>query len=245
MAGSHKFRREEEVVQAALVLDRDGKRPEAIALQERYHHLGTDAKGTLAGRIKRRWLQEGNQEDAQWALGLYEQALAIAGAVPESGRKRDQICYHAINIAFMKFVAFDNLRDAKERAKMALENAQVSSSDIWSVLTQAEAYLYLGERERFLKKYREAFGMNADRWQLVSAGQQAQYVAAKFADAALQESTKEIFDPKSSAGALIVGTCEGQRLNPLAVVGTGFCDPPIGRWEIKLGGHRVYTFDLS
>jgi pimeloyl-ACP methyl ester carboxylesterase len=196
LVGSHEFHREEEVVQAALVLDRDGKRPEAIALLEKYHHLGTDAKGTLAGRIKRRWMQEGNEGDAHWALGLYEQALGIAGAAPESSRKHSQMFYHAINIAFMKFVAFDNLKDAQEMAKTALDHVNVSPPDIWSVSTAAEAYLYLGEHERSLEKYREAVGMNAERWQLVSAGQQAQCVVAKFADATLQESIKEIFDPK-------------------------------------------------
>ena len=77
-AGFQQLTTQEQVVEAALALDVAGQRPDAIALLERYQYFGTDVKGTLAGRIKRRWVQEGQDGDAHWASGLYQSALQTA-----------------------------------------------------------------------------------------------------------------------------------------------------------------------
>ncbi len=187
---------DEQLVQAALALDRDGKREEAIALLKAKPNLGTDAKGTLAGRLKRRWLQERHDGDARWAWELYRESLAIAQSLPESDFRTGQIFYHAINCAFLERVAFDNADRAREMATLALEFAQKGKPDIWSVATVAEAYLYLGNYDKALEKYREASALKAEPWQLLSAGQQAQHVASKIGDAALQQALKDIFDPR-------------------------------------------------
>jgi pimeloyl-ACP methyl ester carboxylesterase len=195
-AGRRDFQTQAQVVEAALALDRDNKRAEAVALLERYQYLGTDVKGTLAGRIKRRWLQDGDEGDAYWALGLYESALRTARAAPETQEAIDQVFYHAINVAFLKQVAFGRTMEAREMAGLALEYSKRKiPPDIWSVATEAEAFLYLGDGQKALDKYREAVEMKAESWKLISAGQQAQQIAAKLGDRDLQEKLKAIFDP--------------------------------------------------
>src|SRR5207247_900581 len=104
--------------------------------------LGTDVKGTLAGRIKRRWLQDGEEGDANWALGLYQSALHIARCAPETQEAIGQVFYHAINVAFLNQVALQRAEPAREMARLALEYARKKAPpDIWSVATEAEAFL--------------------------------------------------------------------------------------------------------
>ena len=93
---------QQEVVRAALALEQSGRRDEATALLQRYQDLGTDVQGTLAGRIKRMWIENEDLGFAGHALDLYQGALDVA---LKSG-DRDQIYYHSINIAFLEFVAF-------------------------------------------------------------------------------------------------------------------------------------------
>ena len=194
--GRQKFTTQEQVVEAALALDRANKRSQAIELLQRYQHLGTDVAGTLAGRIKRRWLQDGDEEDAKWALVLYETALRTARAAPETQDTIGQVFYHAINVAFLKQVAFERTDEACEMARLALEFARKQAPpDIWSVATEAEAHLYLGEYDQALAKYRAAVEMKPETWKLVSAGQQAQQIAGHAGDRQLQERLKAIFDP--------------------------------------------------
>jgi pimeloyl-ACP methyl ester carboxylesterase len=195
-SGKLKFQEEATLVQAALVLDRENRREEAIKLLEQHKDIGTDAKGTLAGRIKRRWLHDANPADAQWALDLYAEALEIA-----RGRKDDaQVFYHAINVAFLKLVAFDDSEGAREMAAVALEHAVNCEGDerqgMWSIATQAEASLYLGrvnDARRLYARLPKAPGV--EHWQLLSAGEQAQYVAGKLKDTVLQTDLKQMFDP--------------------------------------------------
>ena len=63
---------QQEVVRAALALEQNGKRDEAMALLQRYQKLGTDVQGTLAGRIKRLWIGNEDRGFAQHALALYK-----------------------------------------------------------------------------------------------------------------------------------------------------------------------------
>ena len=186
-----------EVVNAALTIDREGRRSEAVALLERYKHFGTDVTGTLAGRIKRRWIQENGKGDAEWALFLYEDALATARAKSDI----DQIFYLAINVAFLKLVAFDAPQGAADMARLALENAtKKSPPDVWSIATEAEAWLYLGDEQKALAKYAEVIRLSPDRWKLVSTSQQGQQVAAKQGKSALEQQIKALFEPQLSTG---------------------------------------------
>ena len=49
-----------------------------MALLQRHQGLGTDVQGTLAGRIKRMWMENEDLSFAQHALDLYRGGLDVA-----------------------------------------------------------------------------------------------------------------------------------------------------------------------
>jgi pimeloyl-ACP methyl ester carboxylesterase len=181
---------EPEVVQAALAFERDGNRTRAIQLLEEYTELGTDVQGALAGRIKRQWLQEGDDEDAAWAAELYRNALATAAARND----HEQAYYHAINLAFLALVKDDDADGARRFAAIALDHTAKSPREFWRVATEAEAGLYMGDYDRARDLYREAMTMGVPQWRLLSAGFQAQHVAAKLNEPAVSEMLRGVFD---------------------------------------------------
>ena len=182
---------EEDVVRAALALEQNGRRDEAMALLQRYQTLGTDIQGTLAGRIKRMWIENEDQGFAQHALDLYQRALEAA----QEMRNPSQIYYHSINVAFLEFVAFNRVDHARKMAKLALYNASLSEANIWSVATQAEANLYLGHRDLALELYKHMLAFNAEPWEHASTAFQAGQIASKLKDIQLANSLEDIFTP--------------------------------------------------
>ena len=182
---------QQEVVRAALALEQHGKRDEAMALLQRYQALGTDVQGTLAGRIKRLWIGNEDQGFAQHALALYQEALDMARKIGD----RSQIYYHSINVAFLEFVAFDRVERAREMAELALENASLDKANAWSVATQAEANLYLGQRDLALDLYQHTLAFEAEPWERASTALQAGQIASKLKDRQLADRLEEIFTP--------------------------------------------------
>lgn len=183
---------QEEIVDAALALDRQNQREESIRLLQRYQTRGTDVQGVLAGRIKRLWLENEADGHAQWALELYQHALDQAVDKGNHG----QIYYHAINVAFLNLVALDQSDRAKEMAQLALLHCGQAEPDVWNLATQAEANLYLGNRALALDLYRKVaeFG-GVDGWKTASASFQAGHLAIKLGDAELLETLDDIFSP--------------------------------------------------
>ena len=182
---------EVEVVRAALALEQTGKRDEAMALLQRHQTLGTDVQGTLAGRIKRMWIENEDLGFAQHALSLYQEALDKARQTGDAS----QIYYHAINVAFLEFVAFDRLDKAREMAKLALTNASAAEEDVWSVATQAEANLFLGSCDVALDFYRRMLAIEDEPWKYSSTALQAGQIASKLNDGQLADRLEEIFTP--------------------------------------------------
>ena len=182
---------QEEVVRAALALEQNGKRDEAMALLQRYQTLGTDVQGTLAGRIKRMWIENEDLGFAQHALTLYRGALDVARTMGVAS----QIYYHSINVAFLEFVAFNRVESAQEMAKLALENASGAEESAWSVATRAEANLYLGHRDLALDLYRRMRAFNVESWEYASTALQAGQIASKLNDSQLADRLEEIFTP--------------------------------------------------
>jgi pimeloyl-ACP methyl ester carboxylesterase len=184
---------ESEVVNAAIRLDLDGKRREAIALLERHLHLGAGVRRILGGRYKRLWLDSGDQAHAERAFELYRGGLETA----EADSDHAQVYFHAINLAFLAYVAFDRKDEAARLARLALEHCAQAPRDVWRVATEAEAHLYLDQPARALEIYREVMRMGAARWQLQSAGQQAYVLAKRLGDRGLQEKLQTLFNPES------------------------------------------------
>ena len=182
---------QQEVVRAALALEQSGKRDEAMALLQRYQTLGTDVQGTLAGRIKRLWIGNEDPGFAQHALALYQEALDIAREIGD----RSQIYYHSINVAFLEFVAFDRVERAREMAELALENASLDKANAWSVATQAEANLYLGDRDLAVDLYHRTLEFDAEPWERASMALQAGQIASKLEDRQLADRLEDIFTP--------------------------------------------------
>ena len=94
-----------------------------------------------------------------------------------------QIYYHAINVAFLEFVAFDRIERAREMAALALESAALTTeANAWSVATQAEAHLYLGHQDLALDLYHRALGFDVEPWERASMALQAGQIASKLRD---------------------------------------------------------------
>src|SRR5579883_529681 len=180
-----------QVVDAALALDRAGKRHESVALLEENKALGTDVAGTLAGRFKRMWLESGDDYHAKRALALYESALAEARTKADHA----QIHYHAINVAFLNFVAFEQPAKVREMAELAQSSAGIANDRVWSLATQAEAKLYLGDVSGAIALYRRVKELSPEPWQLASTGLQAAQIAGKLGNAPLLDALREIFSP--------------------------------------------------
>jgi len=180
-----------DVVNVALALDRQDQRKQAIAFLQAHQSLGTRVQATLAGRIKRMWLQSGAAKDLSWALELYEAALQHE--LERDGRP-EQVAYLAINAAFLRQVGMSDVRGARRMARLALQHGQAARPARRRLALQAEARLYLGQTQAALELYRELKTQPAKRWELVSTGQQALQVAAKLGDAALQEEIRTIFE---------------------------------------------------
>ena len=193
---------QQDVVRAALALEQNGKRDEAMALLQRYQALGTDVQGTLAGRIKRMWLENEDLGFAQHALALYQEALDEARKISDVS----QIYYHSINVAFLEFVAFDQVQRAREMAELALESASLAKESAWSVATQAEANLYLGHRDLALDLYQRMLTFEAEPWEYASTALQAGHIASKLKDSQLADKLEKIFTPTvGQANRIFVG----------------------------------------
>jgi tetratricopeptide (TPR) repeat protein len=177
-----------EIVDAALALDRAGRRAESIALLERHKEKSTDIKGTLGGRLKRLWLESEQVEDGARALALYQEAL-------EGATSPEQIHYLAINVAFMKLLFANDADGARAMATVALEHAAASDRDAWTTATIAEAYLHLGRTSEALAEYQKLLTLKAEPWKHQSASLHAGRIAAKRRDRELAEALEAIFTP--------------------------------------------------
>src|SRR5439155_903518 len=134
------------------------------------------------------WLENDQKEYAERALAEYQVAL-------KSTQDPEQIYYHAINVAFMKFVYSDDVAAAQSMATLALKHAAPAGNDVWKTATIAEGHLYFGRIEESLKEYRKLLTLGAETWKLRSASLQAGRIAAKLNDRALAEELETIFTP--------------------------------------------------
>jgi pimeloyl-ACP methyl ester carboxylesterase len=189
---------ERHLVDLALALEGVGRSGDAIELlKEHGGGHGTDAKGVLAGRLKRAWQAEGRQDDGDAAFALYTEALAEATANGDS----DQCYYHAINVAFLELAFRGDRRAAEENARLALQHAAASPPGTWRSATEGEAHLILGDFNEAIAKYREAVGRDPEPHALESTYGQALMVISEIEQPDLRAALDAVFRPPQEVPA--------------------------------------------
>lgn len=177
------------LVMLALAYASIGQEAKAIEVVEERGEKSTDLMGVLAGRLKRRWILDRQQEDADRATRLYSDALARA----EKDADPDQASYHAINVAFLA-LAVDNDKAAVEKyAKKALQHCAKASESVWKAATEGEANLYLGSEQKAISGYQAALDKNPSPRQITSMFQQAVRVAELLGNEAVAERLRALF----------------------------------------------------
>lgn len=183
------------LVRLALAYEAVGRSADAIKLLETNGKDLTDAMGTLAGRFKRRWIVERRKQDYDRALKLYSGALEVSKNLP------DQLYYHAINVAFLRFAAGDT-NSAQEMAQQALAHAEQGNNRLWRRATHAEASLILGNDDSAITAYADAIQANPMVREIESMYQQAMWIADIRKDRDLATKLDGLFRPKiAAAGA--------------------------------------------
>ena len=164
------------LVQLALALDGLGKMDKALEILEKSERYGTDARGVLAGRLKRRWLAEGRGADYKRSLELYSSAFTEA----EANDDHSQAFYHGINVCFLIVAGDDKKVDVSEMANKVLKHCDRAEQDFWCLGTRGEAKLCLGDKEGALKAYNESVDMSPqpEPWQIKSMHSQASQLTA-------------------------------------------------------------------
>lgn len=189
---------QEALVKLALALDRLGRREDAIAML-RQHAQSTDALGTLGGRLKRRWLAQRAQRDAEDALALYNDGLARSER--EDSYKADQAYYHAVNVAFMEIAYRQDRAMAEKYARRALEHCERHAATkpdnedhiTWRIATEAEARLVLGDNEMAIERYRESLRRASEPWQVTSTYEQAMLITERIGTQKVADRLTEVF----------------------------------------------------
>lgn len=181
---------EDHLVQLALALEGSDRREEAIdLLREHADRHGTDAKGALAGRLKRRWLTEGRQRDADSALALYGEGLASATADGD----HEQAYYHAINVAFLELAFHHDRAAAGTAAELALEHCAPAPPGPWRSATEGEANLHLERFAEARAAYAEAVAFGPPPHALESSYVQASGLASELGHPELQADLDAVF----------------------------------------------------
>jgi len=183
---------EDGLVLLALALEGVGRSKDAFELLKYARPDYTDALGVLAGRLKRRWLVERQQADADRAMELYQQGYDLS----VQNARSDQAFYHGINIAFMQLAWRKNLEAAREMARNVIEQCEVETKKgkrtVWCVATEGEAYLYLGQSGSAFLRYQEAVKARPRPRELDSIRMQAIQVAIELGNDSIARELERI-----------------------------------------------------
>lgn len=187
------------LVQLALALDSVGRGDDAVRYLSARATLGTDARGVLAGRLKRRWLAEGRQQDATEALRLYGSGLQDAIAADNHA----QAYYHAINVAFMQLAFHDDPAAARNAADTALDQCTQAKESYWRAAAEGDARLYRDEVDEAMAAYRRSIALGPSSRETESIYQQAYVVAGLLGRADVQQRLDAVYRPQVSADAAV------------------------------------------
>jgi pimeloyl-ACP methyl ester carboxylesterase len=148
------------IVTLSLALESVGRNAEAMHVIERWNHAvggrSLDPIGVLAGRLKRRWLVSRQQRDFDRALELYNEGFNRA----EANTVHDQAYYHGINVAFLRLAVAPAdgpvPPEVTDMARRVLHHVEASHKNAWSLATEGEALLMLGDLKAGSEAYRKA-----------------------------------------------------------------------------------------
>ena len=102
--------------------------------------------------------------DGQKSYEYYEKGLALA----ERKQDYEQVYYHAINLAFLNMILYEDKQKMTAFAEQALEATRKDPVDtLWKLATIGEANIYLGDFEKSKEFYARAAKM-ADMRQKIS-----------------------------------------------------------------------------
>jgi predicted alpha/beta hydrolase family esterase len=189
---------EKALIHLAIALDGVGRRDDAYDVLAKWNRLDSDALGTMAGRLKRRWLLSGRKRaDAEAAKAHYSKGYELAKAAG----KTTQVYYHGINLAFLALVFEDDQAAARARAQEVLETCDQAERDAgadeWVDATRGEAQLVLGDEAAAFTAYRRFVGSGDDPWKVSSTYLNARTIAATRGKRDLAREIGQIFgDPQ-------------------------------------------------
>jgi pimeloyl-ACP methyl ester carboxylesterase len=168
------------LVSLALALEGVDRAPEALNILETYgHKKSTDAIGTLAGRLKRRWLATRDAKDFARAKALYQEGVRQS----EENGDHDQSFYHLINVAFLELMdlppASAISEPCKQLARRVLAHCKECAPSHWRSATEGEAHLILGEIDTAFSEYAAAIGKTSSQREIDSMYAQAFRVAER------------------------------------------------------------------
>jgi pimeloyl-ACP methyl ester carboxylesterase len=183
----------------ALALERVGDSATAIKVLQRALLDQYDARGVLAGRLKRRWLIGRRAADGRESLAIYSDAFQRAAR----SRKNSAAFYNGVNVAFLRLAFCDDLPGAQTVARQVLRHCNASQSDAttqkrWLLATEGEANLYLAKPRLSIAKYAEAIAETDAVWEKDSMYQQATRIASIVNDKQTAAELARLFDRDDS-----------------------------------------------
>lgn len=185
------------LVDLALALDATGRRDEAIDILRERPQLGLDARGVLAGRLKRSWMAAGHRQDGDDALALYRDAYDAAVAAGDD----DEAMYHCINVAFLELAFHGDRARSREAADRVREHCRGARPGYWRDAAEGEAFLYLGKPDTALDAYAKAVAAEPPPRDLDAIHAQAHWAAGELGDRDAQERLETLFRPPGPAPA--------------------------------------------
>lgn len=183
------------LVRLAIALDSVGRRDEAYGVLAARNDLDSDALGTMAGRLKRKWLLSGRlRADAEAAMAHYRKGFELAG------NNLRQAYYHGINLAFLAFVFEGDRAGARDQARRVLDICRTcdvaGDVDEWLPATRGEAELVLGNEVAAFDAYRQFITAGNNPWKVCSTYLNARTIAAELGNRDLARRLGELFgDP--------------------------------------------------
>jgi pimeloyl-ACP methyl ester carboxylesterase len=162
-------------VSLAIALDSVGRRDDAMSVLQPHCASDADVIGTLAGRIKRRWLVERRRSDADEALRLYGRGFELASHSPQADHA--QAYYHATNLAFMHMAYGGDVGEASRFARETIRHAEAAprsaKAEHWRLASLGDAHLVLGDCPEALEYHQQAMQERVSAWQALSSQEQA------------------------------------------------------------------------